>query len=138
MVSFSVQSGAPILAVSNMAASMAFYGDRLGFQVDVRFDDPPFAILSHGPVGLCLAEEGHPAPDLRGHVMTVPGDPARLGVVIVLRVADVGAVREELEAAGVPFASELWSPPWGGVRFFARDPDGYLIEFETLVGSANA
>jgi catechol 2,3-dioxygenase-like lactoylglutathione lyase family enzyme len=23
-----------------------------------------------------------------------------------------------------------YSPPWGGHRFFVRDPDGYLVEVE--------
>lgn len=131
-MTFSVLSGGPILAVSDFAASLAFYTEGLGFSVDARFDDPPFAILSHGPVGVCLAEQGHPAADLAGHVMTTPADPSKMAVVLVLRVADVGAVHADLAARGVPFASDVWSPPWGGGRCFARDPDGYLVEIETL------
>ncbi len=129
---FDVQSGGPILAVSDFAASLAFYTDGLGFSVDARFDDPSFAILSFGPVKLCLAEQGHPAPDLPSHVMTVPTDASRTAVRLVLWVADVHAVHAELVARGVPFATDVWSPPWGGGRCFARDPDGYLVEFETL------
>lgn len=132
MASFRVLSGGPILAVSDFAASLAFYTDGLGFSVDARFEDPSFAILSNGPVGLCLFEQGHPAGDLPGYVMTVPADPSTPGAVLVLRVEDVHAVHAELAAQGVPFASEPWSPPWGGGRCFARDPDGYLIEIETL------
>jgi catechol 2,3-dioxygenase-like lactoylglutathione lyase family enzyme len=30
----------------------------------------------------------------------------------------------------VLFFSEPQAPPWGGLRCFARDPDGYLIEIE--------
>ncbi len=132
MASFRVLSGGPILAVSDFGASMAFYTEGLGFTLDARFDDPPFAILSNGPVGLCLAEQGHPASDLDGYVMTAPADPAHPSAVLVLRVADVHAVHTELAARGVPFASEPWSPPWGGGRFFVRDPDGFLVEIETL------
>ncbi len=132
MAPFRVLSGGSILAVSDFAASMAFYTDGLGFTVDAQFDDPPFAILSHGPVGLCLAEQGHPAPDLADHVMTTPSEPSRMAVVVVLRVEDVHAVHATLVARGVPLASDVWSPPWGGGRFFAVDPDGYLVEIETL------
>lgn len=132
MTTFRVLSGGPILAVSDFEASMTFYTKSLGFHIDARFDDPLFAILSNGPVGLCLAEQGHPAPDLQGHVLMVPSDTARPSVVVVLRVEDVRAVHAELAARGVTFASAPWSPPWGGGRFFARDPDGYLVEFETL------
>jgi catechol 2,3-dioxygenase-like lactoylglutathione lyase family enzyme len=131
-MAFQVLSGGPILAVSDFAASLAFYTDGLGFTVDARFDDPSFAILSNGPVGLCLAEQGHPAGDLPGYVMTTPPDPTRMAVVLVLRVDDVRAVHTELVARGVSFASEVWSPPWGGGRCFARDPDGFLVEIETL------
>ncbi len=126
-------SGAPILAVSDFAASFAYYTNGLGFDVEARFDDPAFAILTHGPVKLCLAEQGHPSPDLPSQVMTVPADRSRMAVRIVIWVADVHAVHAELASRGVVrIVTEPWSPPWGGGRFFTEDPDGYLVEFETL------
>ncbi len=132
MSPYTVDNGAPVLAVADFDASMAFYTDGLGFAVEARFDDPSFAILSHGPVRVCLAAQGHPSEDLPGVTLTAPADPARPSVRLVLWVADVHAVHQELVARGVPMASEPWSPPWGGGRFFARDPDGFLVEFETL------
>ena len=38
--------------------------------------------------------------------------------------------RRRLGAAGVGFLAEPFSPPWGGVRCFAVDPDSYLVELE--------
>ena len=37
---------------------------------------------------------------------------------------------DTLSARGVSFLTEPYSPPWGGHRCFAVDPDGYLIELE--------
>ena len=31
---------------------------------------------------------------------------------------------------GAPFLAEPYAPPWGGLRFFVVDPDGYLVEIE--------
>ena len=65
-----------ILAVSDFQASLAFYRDKLGFEVEATFDDPPYAILSSGATRISLAEQGHPADDCPGVVMTVPADRA--------------------------------------------------------------
>lgn len=132
MARFNVDRGAPILAVADFEASLDFYTRQIGFSVDARFDSPSFAILSLGPVVLCLAEQGHPSEDLPASVMTVPVDPSRPAIRLVLWVDDVLAAHQELVTRGVPMASEPWSPPWGGGRFFAQDPDGYLVEFEQL------
>ena len=45
-------------------------------------------------------------------------------------VADCLGAHRELVAAGVPFLADPYSPPWGGHRCFALDPDGNLIELE--------
>jgi catechol 2,3-dioxygenase-like lactoylglutathione lyase family enzyme len=34
-----------ILAVSDFEASLAFYRDRLGLEVEATYDDPPYATL---------------------------------------------------------------------------------------------
>lgn len=132
MSAYEVTTGGPVLAVSDFSASLAFYVDGLGFTVQERFDDPPFAILAHGPVRVCLAEQGHPSDDLPDVSMTAGADPDRPSARLVLWVADVHEVHRELVTRGVPMATEPWSPPWGGGRFFARDPDGFLVEFEAL------
>jgi catechol 2,3-dioxygenase-like lactoylglutathione lyase family enzyme len=129
-MSFAVKRIGTILAVEDVARSVAFYTGALGFAVEAMFDGPAYAILTRDGVRLSLAEQGHPAGDLPGYVMTVPSDPSRVGAALVLDVEDAMAVHADLVAIGVPFASEPYSPPWGGCRFFAKDPDGFLIEVE--------
>lgn len=119
-----------ILAVSDFDRSVAFYRDRLGFEVEAMYDDPPYATLARTGARLSLAEQGHPAEDRPGVTMAAPSDPSRLAAVLVLEVSDCLAVYDDLRSAGVEFLAEPYSPPWGGHRCFAIDPDRNLIELE--------
>jgi catechol 2,3-dioxygenase-like lactoylglutathione lyase family enzyme len=119
-----------ILAVADVEASVAWYRDRLGFELEASYDDPPYATLTLAGARLSLAEQSHPAEDRPGVLMTAPEDPSRLQVVLVLEVTDCRRSYEELSAGGVEFLAEPFSPPWGGARCFAIDPDRYLVELE--------
>jgi catechol 2,3-dioxygenase-like lactoylglutathione lyase family enzyme len=119
-----------VLAVADFARSLAFYRDRLGFEVEATYEDPPYATLTRAGARLSLAEQGHPAEDRPGVSMLAPPDPSRLAAILVLEVTDCMGAHRELNAAGVPFLAEPYSPPWGGHRCFAVDPDGNLIELE--------
>jgi len=121
-----------ILAVADVEASVAWYRDRLGFELEASYDDPPYATLALGGTRLSLAEQGHPAEDRPGVLMVVPEDRSRLQVALVLEVSDCRGAYEHLRAAGVEFLAEPFSPPWGGARCFAVDPDGYPVELEQL------
>jgi catechol 2,3-dioxygenase-like lactoylglutathione lyase family enzyme len=119
-----------ILAVADVERSLAFYRDRLGFEVQETYEDPPYATLARAGARLSLAEPGHPAEDRPGVSMLAPPDRSRLAAILVLEVTDCVGAHRELSAAGVPFLAEPYSPPWGGHRCFAVDPDGNLIELE--------
>ncbi|MGH2852555.1 MAG: VOC family protein [Solirubrobacteraceae bacterium] len=119
-----------ILAVADVERSVAFYRDRLGFEVEVRYEDPPYATLRCAGARLSLAEQGHAAEDRPGVELVAPPDPSRLAAILVLEVADCRSAHRELAAAGVAFLAEPYSPPWGGHRCFAVDPDGNLVELE--------
>ncbi len=121
-----------ILAVADVGASLAWYRDHLGFEVEATFEDPAYAILTLAGARLSLAEQGHPAEDRPGVEMTAPADRSELQVALVLEVDDCRGAHAELSAAGVEFLTDPFSPPWGGARVFAVDPDGYLVELEQL------
>jgi catechol 2,3-dioxygenase-like lactoylglutathione lyase family enzyme len=127
---FAVGRVGVILAVRDVDRSVAFYRDHLGFAVDALYDDPPYATLSRDGVRLSLAEQGHPAPDRPGTTLRAPADPSVLSSIVVLEVADAAAVHAQLVAEGVRMLAEPWAPPWGGLRCFVVDPDGYLVEIE--------
>lgn len=130
MSGFAVARGGVILAVADVDRSVAFYRDLMGFTVDALYDDPPYASLGRAGMRLSLAEQGHPADDRPGVAMTAPPDPSRAAAVLVLEVADCLAVHAGLTARGADMLAPPYSPPWGGHRFFVRDPDGYLVEVE--------
>jgi catechol 2,3-dioxygenase-like lactoylglutathione lyase family enzyme len=130
MAAFDVTRAGAILAVADFERSLAFYRDRLGFALEARYDDPPYATLERAGARLSLAEQGHPAEDRPGVLMRPPADRGSLAAILVLEVDDCLAAHGELAADGVPFLAEPYSPPWGGHRCFAVDPDGNLIELE--------
>ncbi|HEY6068140.1 MAG TPA: VOC family protein [Gaiellaceae bacterium] len=125
----SLRAGA-ILAVTDVDRSVAFYRDRIGFEVEALYDDPPYATLTLAGTRLSLAEQGHPAEDRPGVAMTAPADPGRANVVLVVETDDARAEHRRLADEGVRFLAEPYEPPWGGCRFFCVDPDGYLVEIE--------
>jgi catechol 2,3-dioxygenase-like lactoylglutathione lyase family enzyme len=118
-----------ILAVSNVERSVSWY-ERLGFAVEATYDDPPYATLAQAGARLSLAEQGHPAEDRPGVSLEASVDRSRMNALLVLEVDDCLTAYRELGAAGVEFLAEPYSPPWGGHRCFAVDPDGYLVELE--------
>jgi catechol 2,3-dioxygenase-like lactoylglutathione lyase family enzyme len=118
-----------ILSVADVERSAAFY-ERLGFASEATYDDPPYATLSLAGARLSLAEQGHAAEDRPGVALEAPSDRSRMNVVLVLEVVDCMSAYRELRAEGVEFLAEPYSPPWGGHRCFAIDPDGYLVELE--------
>ena len=130
MARFPVARVGTILAVDDVDRSVAFYRDRLGFEVDALYDDPPYATLTREGVRLSFAEQGHPAEDRPGVAMMAPEDRSRLPVVLVLEVTDAAAIHADLVAEGAEMLAEPFAPPWGGLRFFVVDPDGYLVEIE--------
>ena len=130
MAEFEVKRVGTILAVADVERSVAFYRERLGFEVEALYDTPPYATLVREGVRLSLGEQGHDAEDRPGVAMVAPRDRSELPVVLVLEVADAAAVHAQLSGEGATMLAEPFAPPWGGLRFFVVDPDGYLVEIE--------
>ena len=126
----SARRAGAILAVADVDRSVAFYRDRIGFDVEALYVDPPYATLTLAGARLSVAEQGHPAEDRPGVAMTAPADPACANVVLVVEVDDARAEHRRLADNGVQFLAEPYEPRWGGCRFFCVDPHGYLVEIE--------
>jgi catechol 2,3-dioxygenase-like lactoylglutathione lyase family enzyme len=119
-----------ILAVADVGRSVEFYRDRLGFEVEALYEDPPYATLTLAGTRLSLAAQGYPAEDRPGVQLVTPVDRSRANAVLVVEVDDARADHRRLAREGVQFLAEPYEPPWGGCRFFCVDPDGYLVEIE--------
>lgn len=130
MAKFRIERVGTVLAVADVDRSVAFYRDHLSFIVEATYDDPPYATLIRNGARLSLAEQGHDAEDRPGVDMVAPPDRSKQSVVLVLEVSDAAAIHAELVGEGVEILAEPFAPPWGGLRFFVVDPDGYLVEIE--------
>lgn len=109
--------------VKDVARSVAFYTQRLGFKPGHQ-ELPAFATVSLGPLQLHLsgpeASGSRPMPD--GHRQE-PGGWNR----VVLRAADLPALVESLKKAGLRFRNEMEAGP-AGKQIQIEDPDGNPIE----------
>ena len=109
--------------VKDVARSVAFYTQHLGFTLDHQ-QLPAFASLSIGDAAILLSGPGasgsRPMP---GGKTQEPGGWNR----VVLRVADLPSLIVELKAAGLRFRNEMEGGP-AGRQVQIEDPDGNPIE----------
>jgi len=111
--------------VRDVDEAIAFYRDRLGFEV-VTHPAPPFAILARGELRLLLSAPnpggggGQKLPDGR---VPQPGGWNRFS----LEVADLAGEVERLRAAGVSLRSDIVHGV-GGDQVIADDPSGNPVE----------
>ena len=114
--------------VDNVEEAVAFYRDRLGFEV-LMFPDPAFAMLSRGDLRLVLASPvpadhhgggSRPMPDGRKQG---PGGWNR----IMLEVPDLAEVVERLRGEGARFRNEIVTGV-GSAQILLEDPSGNPIE----------
>ena len=109
--------------VDDVDAGVAFYTDRLGFELEQRMG-PAFARLKRDDLTLWLAgptsSAARPMPDGR---QPEPGGWNRF----VLETDDLETWVAELRQAGVPFRNEIVTGP-GGKQILVEDPAGNVVE----------
>jgi glyoxylase I family protein len=109
--------------VKDVARSVAFYTERLGFTLQHQ-QLPAFASIALGDVQILLSGPGasgsRPMP---GGQSQEPGGWNR----VVLRVADLPGCIAAFESAGLRFRNAMETGP-GGRQILIEDPDGNPIE----------
>lgn len=109
--------------VKDVARSVAFYTERLGFSLEHQ-QLPAFANVSLAGAHILLSGPGasgsRPMPDGQ---LQEPGGWNR----VVLKVADLPGFIAELKAAGLRFRNDMETGP-GGRQIQLEDPDGNPIE----------
>ena len=108
--------------VKDVARSVAFYTEHLGFKLEHQ-QLPAFAAVSLGAFTLLLSGPG------ASGSRPVDGKPQEPGGWnrVVLRVRDLPSLLERLKGAAVPLRNQMEVGP-GGRQVQVEDPDGNPIE----------
>jgi catechol 2,3-dioxygenase-like lactoylglutathione lyase family enzyme len=114
----------PVVFVSHVQDSAAFFRDKLGFAIDFLHGHPPFyASVSRGGARLHLRFVHEPVitAEIREREEEL--------LSAFLEVDDIQGLFAEYKIAGVDFAHPLRKEPWGMSAFTVLDPDGNGICF---------
>jgi len=111
---------APVLQVSDLARSVAYYRNQLGFQVEFEYEGFYASVLRDGcRVHLKCAkpcERDQEAFEAAEHLDVCFG------------VVNAEALASELAGSGASMSVNLRAMPYGR-EFYVRDPDGYILGF---------
>ena len=116
---------APVLLVDDIVASVDFWRDRVGFQTDEIYGDPPnFAMPTRDGVTIMLAQtpDGTGPPPANWRVL----DKCNQAYVWV---DDAQALYDELRERGAPIDFTIYDTPWGTREFGIQDLDEHDIAF---------
>ena len=118
-----------VMPVSSVKEAATFYKEKLGFTIDVLWENPNYACFSRGGITIEFGE-GRPK-----HVG---------GGACVIQVSDVESIYKEFKAQEVEFVGDFAERDYGSKDFRIRDHDGNLLVFgsaldnkEELVASRN-
>lgn len=101
----------PILRVEDLDASVTYYVERLGFQLQWRSD--PLASVGRDSTSIMLAE----------------GDQGQPGTWVWIAASDVDELYGEFEARGARLRHPPANYPWGSRECQVTDPDGHVLRF---------
>ena len=101
----------PILNVSDMARSLRYYVDVLGF-ANADWGGPEFTRVSRDGAGIYLCE----------------GDQGQAGTWVWIGVEDVAALYEEYRSSGATIRGTPKNHSWA-YEMQIEDPDGHILRF---------
>jgi uncharacterized glyoxalase superfamily protein PhnB len=107
---------APELPAANLAASLAYYRDQLGFEIRTILPDRSYAIVERDGLAIHL-------------FLQAAGE----GAGLHLFTDGIEALHEELRDRGALQAIER--KPWGNRDFRVADPAGNKLKFTESTGS---
>ena len=118
---------APILLVTDIAASIAYWCDKVGFEA-ITFEQAPFfAIMKRGEARIMLQQVAPGTtitPNWKLHEKTSN---------VFIWVDDAKALYEELVGRGAIIDWELYEAPYGALEFGIQDLDDQDIAFSQLL-----
>jgi catechol 2,3-dioxygenase-like lactoylglutathione lyase family enzyme len=113
----------PFFIVSSLERTVAFYRDKLGFEVTFQEpdSDPFFAVIRRDGAQLFVKASGSPLPNSKRHPW------ARWDAFV--HAPDPDALAADFAAHAVAFSAPLEDTHDGLRGFEITDPDGYVLFF---------
>ena len=122
MVSVMIRRIAPQFFTTDLAATLAYYKEMLGFECLSTWHDPPvYAIVARDEHSIHFRVAGPPTPS--------PDKYADELLDAYIFVANADALHAEYAARGVEFTRALGDTPWDSREFVVKDCDGRLLAF---------
>jgi catechol 2,3-dioxygenase-like lactoylglutathione lyase family enzyme len=115
-----IRKMSPQLLVADIDRSLEFYVEKLGFQVDFRYEDFYVGIIKDG-YSIHLKESETPIDKRENKRNNEDLD-------VVFSVDNIESLYEELSGKSVEFIQSLRNMPYGK-EFYVADPDGNIIAF---------
>jgi catechol 2,3-dioxygenase-like lactoylglutathione lyase family enzyme len=104
------ENSIPILRVRDLAVSLDYYVNVLGFKVDWQTAGMASVSRDRGALMLCEGEQGHP------------------GTWVWFGVGDAAALYDELEITGATIPLPPTNYSWAR-EIHVQDPDGHVLRF---------
>lgn len=111
---------APVLRVEDLARSLAFYRDKLGFELDFSYEGFYASVRRDG----CYIHLNCAPPAPRDQAAFERDE--HIDACVVVQSAE--ALAASFASVGVAFTMPLRQMPYG-IEFYVRDPDGYVLGF---------
>ena len=133
----------PEFNVSNLARSLAFYVDALGFKIEYQRIETKFCFLSKESCQIMLVQDTKSF-DEENKENWITGKleyPRGRGINFQIEVNSINELRNELTKSGYNLYAET-KEKWrtvgdiqiGEIEFLVQDPDGYLLRFSETIG----
>jgi uncharacterized glyoxalase superfamily protein PhnB len=119
-----IRSIAPQFFTMNIAGTLAYYKDKLGFECLGTWQDPPvYAIVARdqSAIHFRCAEPPRANPDKYADEL----------LDAYLSVEDTDTLYAEYAAKGVEFTRDIGNTQWQSREFVVKDCDGRLLAFGT-------
>jgi len=116
-----IKAIAPQLRTTDMASSIRFYTEKLGFVVEFNYEDFYTGIRAGNQlIHLKLVDETDPS---------IPYVNEGGHLHLYLETEDVAALTAQLKAHGVPLVRDVHETPWNTREIVIHDDQGHTLYF---------
>lgn len=120
IISYKIKKMSPQFLVDDIERSIQFYTEKLGFDIDFRYEEFYAGIIKDG----CWIhlKHGRPSSEERNNKRV------NEHLDLVFSLDGIENLYEEFRNKSVEFVQPLQTMPYGK-EFYIADPDGYIIAF---------